>query len=131
MRRHIRHLLPCAQVHCEGRQALLEDARGDYVSFVDDDDMVEPDFVPAVTAAQIEFMMKLYAAGERDPEALARCASCDIDSATTLVAEFDALSGAIAASPAEPMINTYDPAQAAQPGGGKVGPVGPAPAKIV
>jgi hypothetical protein len=87
--------------------------------------------VPAVTAAQIEFMMKLYAAGERDPEALARCASCDIDSATTLVAEFDALSGAIAASPAEPMINTYDPAQAAQPGGGKVGPVGPAPAKIV
>jgi glycosyltransferase involved in cell wall biosynthesis len=33
------------------RQALLEDARGDYVSFLDDDDMIEPDFVSSVTAA--------------------------------------------------------------------------------
>jgi glycosyltransferase involved in cell wall biosynthesis len=33
----------------EYRQALLEDARGDYVSFVDDDDMIEDDFVAAVT----------------------------------------------------------------------------------
>ena len=35
----------------EYRQALLEDARGEYVSFVDDDDMVEPDFVTAITEA--------------------------------------------------------------------------------
>ena len=32
----------------EYRQALLEDARGEYVSFVDDDDMVAPDFVPVL-----------------------------------------------------------------------------------
>jgi hypothetical protein len=35
----------------EYRQALLEDARGDYVSFADDDDMIEPDFVASVAAA--------------------------------------------------------------------------------
>lgn len=35
----------------EYRQALLEDARGEYVSFVDDDDIVEPDFVAAITHA--------------------------------------------------------------------------------
>lgn len=32
------------------RQALLEDARGEYTSFADDDDMVAADFVPTVTA---------------------------------------------------------------------------------
>lgn len=30
------------------RQALLDDARGQWVSFVDDDDLVEPDYIPAV-----------------------------------------------------------------------------------
>lgn len=35
----------------EYRQALLEDARGEYLSFVDDDDLVAADFVAAVTAA--------------------------------------------------------------------------------
>jgi glycosyltransferase involved in cell wall biosynthesis len=35
----------------EYRQALLEDARGEYLSFFDDDDGPEPDFVPAVTEA--------------------------------------------------------------------------------
>lgn len=32
------------------RQALLDDARGDWVSFADDDDLVEPDFVATVLA---------------------------------------------------------------------------------
>lgn len=57
----------------EYRQALLEDARGDYVSFADDDDMVEPDFVPAVTAAMegfpdyIAFWHAYYCNGIREP----------------------------------------------------------------
>jgi len=33
------------------RQALLHDARGEFVSFIDDDDMTEPDFVPLVLDA--------------------------------------------------------------------------------
>ena len=57
----------------EYRQALLEDARGDYMSFCDDDDMVEPDFVPAVTAAMegwpdyIAFWHAYYVNGNREP----------------------------------------------------------------
>lgn len=35
----------------EYRQALLEDARGDYVSVFDDDDWPEPDFVSSIAAA--------------------------------------------------------------------------------
>jgi Glycosyl transferase family 2 len=54
------------------RQALLEDARGMYVSFVDDDDMVEPDFVAAVLEAAagspdyIAFRHAYYENGVRD-----------------------------------------------------------------
>jgi glycosyl transferase family 2 len=33
------------------RQALLDEARGEWVSYADDDDTVEPDFIPAVLAA--------------------------------------------------------------------------------
>ena len=57
----------------EYRQALLEDARGGYVSFVDDDDLVEPDFVPAVTAAMeggpdyVAFQHAYYSNGNREP----------------------------------------------------------------
>lgn len=57
----------------EYRQALLEDARGDYVSFADDDDMVEGDFVAAVTAAMagfpdyIAFRHAYYCRGAREP----------------------------------------------------------------
>jgi len=36
------------------RQALLEDARGEYVSFFDDDDLPEPDFVESVLTAMRE-----------------------------------------------------------------------------
>lgn len=39
------------------RQATLGQARGRYVSFVDDDDMVDPQFVPLVTAAITERAM--------------------------------------------------------------------------
>jgi len=55
------------------RQALLEDARGAYVSYVDDDDMIEPDFVAVVTAAMkgwpdfIAFWHAYYVDGHRDP----------------------------------------------------------------
>jgi hypothetical protein len=58
----------------EIRQALLEDARGAYVSFVDDDDLVEPDFVPAVLAAMesgpdyIAFRHAYYEGGVFDRE---------------------------------------------------------------
>ena len=57
----------------EYRQALLEDARGDFISFADDDDMVEPDFVAAVTAAMegwpdyIAFWHAYYVNGQREP----------------------------------------------------------------
>ena len=57
----------------EYRQALLEDARGDFISFADDDDMVEPDFVAAVTAAMegwpdyIAFWHAYYVDGFREP----------------------------------------------------------------
>ena len=57
----------------EYRQALLEDARGDYVSFVDDDDTVEPDFVATVTAAMegapdyVAFQHAYYVNGNREP----------------------------------------------------------------
>jgi hypothetical protein len=57
----------------EYRQALMEDARGDYVSCVDDDDMVEPDFVAAITAAMegfpdyIAFHHAYYVNGFREP----------------------------------------------------------------
>ena len=57
----------------EYRQALLEDARGGYISFADDDDMVEGDFVAAVTAAMesrpdyIAFRHAYYANGVREP----------------------------------------------------------------
>ena len=56
------------------RQALLEAARGEYVSFVDDDDMVDPDFVPLVAAAMrasgpdyVAFRHAYYEDGVRDP----------------------------------------------------------------
>lgn len=57
----------------EYRQVLLEDARGDYVSYADDDDTVEADFVPAVTAAMegwpdfIAFWHAYYVSGMREP----------------------------------------------------------------
>jgi glycosyltransferase involved in cell wall biosynthesis len=55
------------------RQELLEAARGEYISFVDDDDMVEPDYVPAITAAMgtrpdfIAFEHAYYVDGVRQP----------------------------------------------------------------
>lgn len=55
------------------RQALLEDARGDYVSYVDDDDMVEADFVAAVTTAMdgwpdmVAFRVAYYEDGKLNP----------------------------------------------------------------
>jgi hypothetical protein len=55
------------------RQALLQDARGEYLSFLDDDDMVEPDFVAAVTAAMegrpdyVAFHHAYWEGGVRDP----------------------------------------------------------------
>ena len=59
------------------RQALLEDARGEYVSFVDDDDLVEDGedgYIPAVAAAMrgthpdyIAFQHAYYEDGKRDP----------------------------------------------------------------
>jgi hypothetical protein len=55
------------------RQALLDAAAGEYVSFVDDDDMVEPDYVAAVTAAMggrpdyVAFEMAYYVDGVRQP----------------------------------------------------------------
>lgn len=55
------------------RQALLEDARGKYISFVDDDDLVEPDYVPVIAAAMetgvdyIAFWNQLYRDEARDP----------------------------------------------------------------
>jgi hypothetical protein len=53
------------------RQRLLESARGEYVSFVDDDDMVEDDFVPVVMEAMaggpdyIAFRHAYYEDGDR------------------------------------------------------------------
>lgn len=55
------------------RQALLESARGEYVSFVDDDDMVEPDYVPVILKAMAEkpdyvaFQHAYYESGVRNP----------------------------------------------------------------
>ena len=58
------------------RQALLEDARGEFLSFVDDDDMVEQDFIPAVLEAigtapvppdYVAFRHAYYEGGQRDP----------------------------------------------------------------
>jgi glycosyltransferase involved in cell wall biosynthesis len=55
------------------RQALLDAAAGDYVSFVDDDDQVDGEFVPAVTAAMaadpdyVAFSHAYYADGRRHP----------------------------------------------------------------
>lgn len=67
LRRLLDVLLPQAEAHggveivglhndgerplAEYRQALLDDARGEYLSFIDDDDLVETDFISAVTAA--------------------------------------------------------------------------------
>jgi hypothetical protein len=55
------------------RQALLDDARGEWLSFADDDDMVEADFVPAVAAClekdpdYVAFQHAFYVDGHRDP----------------------------------------------------------------
>jgi Glycosyl transferase family 2 len=56
----------------EYRQALLEDARGAWLSFVDDDDMVADDFVPSITEALVSqdpdfvaFRALLYSDGAR------------------------------------------------------------------
>jgi hypothetical protein len=55
------------------RQRLLESARGEYVSYVDDDDMVEDDFVPVVMEAMagqpdyIAFQHAYYEDGLRCP----------------------------------------------------------------
>lgn len=57
----------------EYRQALLESAGGEYVSYVDDDDMVEPDFVPVIMEAMagrpdyIAFQHAYYVDGNRWP----------------------------------------------------------------
>lgn len=89
LRRLLDVLLPQAKAHggvevvglhndaekplAEYRQALLEDARGKYLSFIDDDDLVEPDFISAVTAAMdtgtdyIAFPNAYYRDGQRDP----------------------------------------------------------------
>jgi glycosyltransferase involved in cell wall biosynthesis len=88
LRRLLDVLLPQAEAHggvevvglhnngekgiAEYRQALLEDARGSYISFVDDDDIVEPGFVEAVTAAMeggadyIAFWNQFYRDGVKD-----------------------------------------------------------------
>ena len=55
------------------RQALLQSARGKYVSFVDDDDTVDPRFVERVTAAMADdpdyvgFEHAYYISGVRQP----------------------------------------------------------------
>jgi glycosyl transferase family 2 len=63
------------------RQVTLEAARGEYISFVDDDDMVDPEFVPSVTTAMtgpaegtaasqpdyIAFEHAYYVSGVRQP----------------------------------------------------------------
>ena len=57
----------------EIRQALLTGARGKYVSFVDDDDLVEPDYVELVTGAMVgdpdfvAFGVALYVDGTLHP----------------------------------------------------------------
>jgi len=57
----------------EYRQALLEDARGRWVAFVDDDDMVEPDYVALITEAlredpdYVAFRHAYYEDGVRHP----------------------------------------------------------------
>jgi Glycosyl transferase family 2 len=57
----------------EIRQAMLEDAGEDYVSFIDDDDLVEPDYVAAVMACLergpdcVAFWHALSADGVPDP----------------------------------------------------------------
>ena len=57
----------------EYRQKLLEDARGKYVSFVDDDDLVAGDFVTAVLAAMVgepdyvAFRHQMYSGGVPEP----------------------------------------------------------------
>lgn len=57
----------------EYRQLLLDGARGEYVSFVDDDDLVEADFVPVVLEAMkgkpdyVAFRNQVYWSGEPDP----------------------------------------------------------------
>jgi Glycosyl transferase family 2 len=56
------------------RQALLEAAQGAYVSYVDDDDTVDPRFVQLVTAAMehdpdyVAFRHVYYVAGVRQPQ---------------------------------------------------------------
>lgn len=60
----------------EYRQALLDDARGDYISFVDDDDMVTGDFIETVVVAMwnnpgtdyIAFRHAYYESGVFDRE---------------------------------------------------------------
>jgi hypothetical protein len=55
------------------RQALLDAARGEWVSFFDDDDVADPEFVPLVTAAMedgpdyVAFPNAYYVAGVRQP----------------------------------------------------------------
>jgi Glycosyl transferase family 2 len=56
----------------EYRQVLLEDARGEYLSFFDDDDWPEPDFVAAVAVAMedrpdfVAFQVAYYENGIRE-----------------------------------------------------------------
>lgn len=56
----------------EIRQALLDDARGEWLSFVDDDDMVEPDYIPSILACLkldpdfVAFQQAIYWDGKRD-----------------------------------------------------------------
>jgi hypothetical protein len=53
----------------EIRQRMLRDARTDYVSFVDDDDLVSPDYVPEILAAldqrpdYVGFQVQCYSDG--------------------------------------------------------------------
>jgi len=55
------------------RQALLDDARGRWLAFADDDDLVSDDYVPAVLTAladdpdYVAFRHAFYINGQRDP----------------------------------------------------------------